>query len=70
MLTTIDGIYENGQVKLDHQPLDIKRSKVKVIFEDAPKEKQKKRKLGILKGLLPVPEDFNEPLNDLEQFWS
>jgi predicted DNA-binding antitoxin AbrB/MazE fold protein len=68
MLTTIDGIYENGQVKLDHQPLDIKRSKVKVIFEDAPKEKQKKRKLGIFKGSIIMGKDFNEPLDELSEY--
>jgi Protein of unknown function (DUF2281) len=69
MLTTIEGIYENGQITLDHKPLDIQKAEVTVVFKEK-KSLNKKRKLGTLKGLIQVPDDFNEPLEDLEQFWS
>jgi hypothetical protein len=70
MLTTIEGIYENGQITLDHQPADIQKAKVKVVFEEESQGKLKQRKLGTLKGLLPVPNNFNDSLDDLEQFWT
>jgi hypothetical protein len=36
MLTTIEGIYENGQITLDQKPADIQKAKVKVVFENEP----------------------------------
>jgi Protein of unknown function (DUF2281) len=71
MLTTIEGTYENGQITLDHQPLDITKAKVKVVFEDE-KDGVKiisKRKMGIFKGTIKISADFDEPLDELKDYY-
>ena len=74
MLTTVEAIYENGQIIWEETPPTTKRSKVIVTFLEEPvqqpigdKEK-KKRIAGSLKGKIHVPEDFNEPLDDLKDY--
>jgi Protein of unknown function (DUF2281) len=70
MLTTIEGIYENGQITLDHKPADIQKAKVKVVFEDEPniQKEIKKRKMGIFKGTITISDDFDEPLDELKEY--
>ncbi len=69
MLTTIKGIYENGQIVLDEIPQAKNKSKVVVTFlEEIQPAYLKKRRLGSLKGKISMPEDFNEPLDDLKDY--
>ncbi len=43
--------------------------RVMVLIEDQPKEEiKKKRQLGILKGKISIPDDFDEPLDDLKEY--
>lgn len=73
MTTTIEGIYENGKITLNELPKNIEKAQVRVVFEvqNPPKEiKVKKRQLGTLKGLLHIPENFDDPLTELEEFWT
>ena len=43
--------------------------RVMVLIDDVPKlEVKKKRQLGILKGKISIPDDFNEPLDDLKEY--
>jgi hypothetical protein len=67
MLTTIEGVYENGRVIFNEIPPVKKKSKIFITFlEDAEVvTKLKKRRFGTLKGTIPVPDDFNEPLDEL-----
>ena len=69
MLTTVEGIYENGQIIWSEPPPATKRAKVLVTFteeirEDAPKLRQ----FGTMKGEIWMAEDFNEPLDDLKEY--
>ncbi len=70
MLTTIEGIYENGQVIFNELPPVKNKSKVLITFveEIEASTKVKKRLFGTLKGTLHVPDDFNEPLDDLKDY--
>ncbi|MFT4093089.1 MAG: DUF2281 domain-containing protein [Niabella sp.] len=69
MLTTVKGIYENGVVFLDEIPEAKNKSKVVVTFlEDALPAHPEKRRLGSLKGKVSIPENFNEPLEDLKDY--
>lgn len=70
MITAVEAIYQNGQIILQDPPAMAENTKVLVIFlpvtETAPTGK--KIRIGSLKGKIHVPEDFNEPLDDLKDY--
>ena len=71
MLTAIEGTYENGQITLDELPPVEKKTKVVVTFLGGKETRDvplKKRQAGSLKGKIHVPDDFNEPLDDLKEY--
>lgn len=68
MLTTIKGIYCNGQIVLDEMPPTKNKSKVVVTFLEEIKPSFQKRRLGSLKGKIGIPDNFNEPLDDLKDY--
>ena len=71
MLTTIEGIYDNGVVKFTENPPVHKRVKVLVTFfeEDSPVIlPAKERQAGGLAGQIWMADDFNEPLDDLNDY--
>ncbi len=73
MYTAINGIYENGQFVLTETPPTSKKTKVVIMFmeevETLPKKKKKGVKLGSLAGKgYNLPDDFNEPLDDLKDY--
>ncbi|GAB4014512.1 hypothetical protein GCM10028808_37170 [Spirosoma migulaei] len=73
MYTAINGIYEDGQFTLTESPPKVKKSKVVILFlEDqetgSPTKPQKGVKLGSLEGQYQIPENFNEPLDDLNEY--
>ena len=69
MYATINGIFENGILLMLETPPTAKKSKVVITFmeelETLPKPT--KRKLGGLEGKVSIPDDFNEPLDDLKE---
>jgi hypothetical protein len=70
MLTTIKGYYEHGKVFLQEEaPVS---SKTEVIVTFLPSEENmntgKLRMPGGLKGKGTIPDDFNEPLEDLRDY--
>ena len=52
MITAIRGYYEEGKV---------------ILFEKPPLNSLKRKPRG-LKGKVTLPEDFDEPLDDLEEY--
>lgn len=74
MLTTVEAIYEDGKIIWEEIPPTTKRSKVIVTFleeseQQIPQNQEKKRRVGgSLKGKIHVPDDFNEPLDDLKEY--
>ncbi|MET7254376.1 DUF2281 domain-containing protein [Dyadobacter jiangsuensis] len=69
MLTSISGVYENGKITLDETPAIKKRSKIVVTFlEEMEEPIHPKRRLGSLKGKIGTPDDFNAPLDDLDDY--
>jgi hypothetical protein len=70
MLVTIEGTYENGKVRLKEVPEGLEeKSDVLITFLQKPQEKNVgKRKLGVWEGKYSIPEDFNEPLDDLKEY--
>ncbi len=69
MLTTIKGIYDNGQIVLEEMPPNKNKSKVVVTFlEELQSSSIQKRCLGSLKGKIGIPDNFNESLDDLKDY--
>jgi len=71
MLTTIKGIYDNGQIVLDEMPPTKSKSKVVVTFLEEIESSSpftKTRPFGSLKGKIGIPDNFNEPLDDLKDY--
>ena len=69
MLTTIKGVYEKGQIVLDEIPPIKNKSKVVVTFlEEIKQIPIPKRRLGSLKGKIGIPDNFNDPLEDLKDY--
>ncbi|MEO6284442.1 MAG: DUF2281 domain-containing protein [Dyadobacter sp.] len=73
MLTTVRGTYENGRVILE-EPLPTPYAKVivTVLEEEKPDEKKvpekPRRQFGIMKGSITLPDDFNDPLDELSDY--
>ena len=70
MLTTIKGYYENGAVILTEAAPVEEKTEVMVTFltEKALETDAKFRKPGGLKGKISIPDDFNEPIDDLKEY--
>jgi hypothetical protein len=70
MLTTIKGYYDHGQIVLEETPPVMTKTEVMVTFltDEATVKNPQKRKLGGLEGKVNLPEDFNEPLDDLKDY--
>lgn len=68
-MLTLVGTYENGQVILTDKPPIQKKMTVYVTFvEEVVEEQMMKRRAGSLKGQIHMPDDFNEPLDDLKDY--
>jgi len=69
--TMISGFYENGQIILDELPKTNKKVQVFVSFVEPLEIEGKtkgKRQFGTMKGSFIIPDDFNEPLDDLKEY--
>ncbi len=71
MLTTIKGIYDHGKIILTEDPplREIKADVIITFLPEIKKENAKvKRILGGLEGKISVPDDFNDPLEELRDY--
>lgn len=69
MLITIKGTYYNGQIVLEEMPPTKNKSKVVVTFlEELQPSSLQKRPFGSLKGKIGIPDNFNDPLDELKDY--
>lgn len=75
MYTAINGIFDNGQIIFEEPPPINKRIKVLVTFLEEAETVLPDRqpgsllRLGALQGKhYNIPDDFNEPLDDLKEY--
>ena len=72
MFTTIKGFYDQGKVTLSEDPPVKTKSDVFVTFLHTEEKTVKKGKqkiiLGMLEGKINLPDDFNDPLDDLKDY--
>jgi hypothetical protein len=70
MLTAVKGIYKNGQIILNEKPAIDQDTEVVVTFlvPEPLKKNGKEIRIGSMEGQFEVPDDFNEPLDDLKDY--
>ncbi len=70
MLQAIKGYYEDGNIVLEEQPPVNKKTAVIVTFIEEQKNVRKKGGviIGGFEGMITVPDDFDEPLEDLKEY--
>ncbi len=69
MLTTVKGYYEGGKITLEENPPVTSKTEVIVTFlTKSGNVVAQKRIPGSLKGRVSLPDDFNEPLDDLKEY--
>lgn len=71
MLTTLSGTYRDGTIILDESPQIDHDVPVLVTFLDNTSSLKTTRKgvrLGSWEGQYSIPDDFNEPLDDLADY--
>lgn len=70
MITTIEGIYENGRIIFKETPPLKKKAKILITFieETEPVVPLRKRPLGTMKGSIKMSDDFNDPIDDLKDY--
>lgn len=70
MFTAIRGYYEKGNIILKEKPPVDTKTEVIVTFltDENISRAQQKRQPGGLKGKVTIPDDFNEPLEDLREY--
>lgn len=66
MLSTVEAIYQDGEVIFTEKPKIEGTSRVLITFLDQKKSEQKltSRKLGTFKGMIRVPDDFNDSMDE------
>jgi len=69
MLTAIKGYYEKGRIILNEEaPVQSKTDVIITFLTEGDKKTSGKRVPGGLKGKVSIPDDFNEPLDDLKDY--
>lgn len=69
MLAAIKGYYEKGKIILTEEaPVKSKTEVIVTFLTEGGTSTGGKRIPGGLKGKVSLPEDFNEPLNDLKDY--
>lgn len=69
MLTTIKGYYEKGHIVMEEEaPVQSKTDVIITFLAENNNNKIGKRIPGAFKGKVSIPDDFNDPLNDLKEY--
>jgi hypothetical protein len=68
MLTAIKGYYEKGKIILKEDAPVQERTDVIVTFLTENQESNRKRVPGGLAGKVSLPDDFDNPLDDLKDY--
>lgn len=68
MLATVKGYYEKGKIILKEKPPVQTKTEVIVTFLTEDKPILTKRVPGALKGKISIPDNFNDPLDDLKEY--
>jgi len=68
-MTTVRGYYDHGKIVLSEDVSVAEKTEVIVTFLNEVSEKRKSLRIpGGLKGKVTLPDNFNEPLDDLKDY--
>ncbi|ARS40528.1 hypothetical protein CA265_13000 [Sphingobacteriaceae bacterium GW460-11-11-14-LB5] len=68
MLATVKGYYEKGKITLKEKAPVQTKTEVIVTFLTDEQPVILKRIPGALKGKISIPDNFNDPLDDLKEY--
>ncbi len=70
MLNSIKGFYEDGHIYFNEAPPVTTKTQVIITFlsDEMKSDSFELRQPGGLKGMVTIPDDFNEPLEDLNEY--
>jgi len=68
MLATVKGYYEKGKIVLKEKAPVVTKTDVIVTFLTDDQAPIIKRIPGALKGKVSIPDNFNDPLDDLKEY--
>ncbi len=68
MLTTIKGVYNNGEITLEEIPNIRKANVIVTLLEPYVEETKTNRQLGTLKGKIQISDDFDAPIDLLKDY--
>jgi hypothetical protein len=69
MLHAIKGYFEKGQIIMEEEPPVQSKTEVIITFLTEKTEPVVGRRMpGGLKGKVSIPDDFNDPLDDLKDY--
>jgi len=69
MLTAIKGYYEKGKIVMKEEaPVNVKTDVIITFLIEDAQTTGGKRIPGGLKGKVSIPDDFDEPLDDLKDY--
>jgi hypothetical protein len=68
MLATVKGYYEKGKITLKEKAPVQTKTEVIVTFLTEDKPIATKRIPGALKGRVSIPDNFNDPLDELKEY--
>lgn len=68
MLSTIKGYYDHGQIILNEEAPVKTKTEVMITFLTPENGNSNKRIPGALKGKVSIPDNFNDPIEDLKDY--
>ncbi len=70
MLAAVKGYYEKGHIFLQEEAPVTSKTEVMVVFlsNESTPVSAKKSIAGGLKGKVTIPDDFNDPIDDLKDY--
>ena len=65
----VTGTCENGEIKLDKiLPHELEGKQIRLVVEEVSSSPKKRRRSGSAKGQIWMSPDFDEPLEDFEEY--
>ncbi|MDJ0659907.1 MAG: DUF2281 domain-containing protein [Crocosphaera sp.] len=71
MMIIVTGTCQNGEIKLDQTlPHELEGKPIRLVVEEVSSSPKKRRQSGSAKGKIWMSPDFDEPLEDFEEYRS
>jgi hypothetical protein len=69
MMIIVTGTCQNGEIKLNQMlPPELEGKQIRLVVEEVPFSPKKRRQSGSAKGQIWMSPDFDEPLEDFQEY--